>query len=1622
MKTPKRNKALRSILMSALILAALSCMSVFLAVNAAEDTEQPENVSVSDVADEAEETPSEEAVEESTIEVTYDEVVDCKNHLFKPNAQYNGSFRSELLDSELPVYDALYDSMVTNKSNSPVELDTTDLGYTESTVGDIVLSAYAAFSTDHPEVYWISGYGLSYTAYKSGEVTSLKITTNERYSGDYSQLSTVESGIAAAYNAINASRESTSRYDTAKAIHDYICNTMEYDYGAVTTNYGEAHCAAPLFGGGRRGHKFVCEGYANAFKLLCDKFGVPAVHVKGTAVTGGQSGGHSWNYVKLDDNCWYGVDSTWNDGNPVEYTYFAIGSNTFVSGGKTFAEDHIPEDQVMTSNTVYPLVYPPLSEEAYTPGENFDFYGASGADNREICGSAEYVWKYRGGMSAGASVYVSVNGTQIATLSMDDDGFFRYTLDVSGMANGSYTIQAVLHRLGGDDITVSKTFIVMNPDFDFYNWPASDPVISSVYSAQMRQVYGGSSIQCQADIYIDGSFVRTLYCDNNGFFSYDIDPAQFADGAHTIKAVFSNTSGVQIERTKSFTVANPAFEILNKQDSPEVSGTFNIQMKQYNCGGTSDCHVDFYIDEVMTATLNCDANGIFSYAVDTTQLANGSHTLRAVLVTDSGTQLSDSQTFITNNTIPALSLSLDLDSAELAAGQSLKLTASVYPANTTDEIEWTTSDPSIASVKPNGIVTAVGTGEAIITATAGSVSDSCIVTVTAPPVAYPVKINKSALKLVITDNVKAPSATLSAQKPKYIKSVVWYSDDPEVATVDSKGKVTGHKNGTANIYCKFANGETVSEPCVVYVNLFTIHTANLTSLPSCSYINGVYWINYLDTASLNIVESDLSPDAPSDPVIWKSSSAVVTVDANGWLSGTGRKGTVTVTASKGKTLKTSIKVRAYQPTETLALNNYAPSLYVKKSVSLKAYLSKGSDEPVFWSSSNEAVATVGSNGAVKGISQGEATVTAYTKSGLTQTSNVTVRTPATALAWDTLHPGMNARSTVKYAIGVGASKELFAKITAPVNCNDTLTWTTSNKLVVAIDEVLSNGSGVRVVGLKKGAATITAKAGSGKKITYQIVVVPDGAQQIQLTKKNVSLYCGASLQLSAKLLPKGCNDVIIWNSADTSIATVDENGRVTAVAQGDTTITAYSTVTGVEEVASVHVMTKATGLTWDEIPEGLTPRSAIKIALRQNYYTEIGVRITAPENCNDVVTWTNSNPKAFFMEPSEGSDKYVTVLAFGSGTATITAKTGSGKKIAYQFVSVPQPAEALALNRHQVSVYEGATCQLSTTVFPKGCKDVVMWYSSDPAIASVDENGRITAFAQGDVRMIAYSTLSGVSDSVDVHVMSKATGLTWDTVPEGMKPRGTVKYAIRPGEEMDLNVAITAPQDCNDTVSWTNSNKKAVDMQIFQSNDKTVTVSGLAKGTATITARTGSGKKVTYQITVVPVSAESIVLNKHEATLYKGALLQLAAKITPKGCNDVVMWRSADPEIATVDEGGRITAVANGQTEIIAYSAISGAISDTISVRVITKATAIDVDFTDIYFGVGEAFTMAATVTDEDCNDTVTWTSSSKAVATVTPSGDGRTATITALKLGNCTVKVKTGSGKYRNINVSVYK
>ena len=303
---------------------------------------------------------------------------------FKPSAAYETCYGDELCEAERILYNGYVSHFITNDANgsftvsylvdeAPVvrfalpENDDDDI----VEIRDIVLCATAAFTYDYPEAYWVRAisYSIGYCPDDddTGYLAKLNITPSSVYANDYAQRGTVKSGLNSAVAAIKKSRSSEQRYDTVKAIHDYICNNASYDYDAVSGDfytYGAAYTGAPLFGGGTRGKKFVCEGYAKAMKMLCKRFDIPCALVSGNV--GSQSEPHMWNYVQMEDGNWYAVDATWDDQiKKIVYNYFLVGSDTKVSKDEILSQNHVSSGYVMTTRTQDPMAYPSLSSDKY---------------------------------------------------------------------------------------------------------------------------------------------------------------------------------------------------------------------------------------------------------------------------------------------------------------------------------------------------------------------------------------------------------------------------------------------------------------------------------------------------------------------------------------------------------------------------------------------------------------------------------------------------------------------------------------------------------------------------------------------------------------------------------------------------------------------------------------------------------------------------------------------------------------------------------------------------------------------------------------------------------------------------------------------------------------------------------------------------------------------------------------------------------------------------------------------------------------------------------------------------------------------------------------------------------
>lgn len=154
------------------------------------------------------------------------------------------------------------------------------------------------------------------------------------------------------------------------------------------------------------------------------------------------------------------------------------------------------------------------------------------------------------------------------------------------------------------------------------------------------------------------------------------------------------------------------------------------------------------------------------------------------------------------------------------------------------------------------------------------------------------------------------------------------------------------------------------------------------------------------------------------------------------------------------------------------------------------------------------------------------------------------------------------------ALAVGQTQQLTTTISPSNATNKNVTWSSSNSNVAAVD---ANG---KVTAKAEGTANITAKTEDGNKTAVSTVTVVQSipVSEVQVTPSRKTMNAGETLQLTATVLPENAsNKNIIWRNGDTKIATVDVNGKVTAVSPGWTIIYADSAEGKKEGIFVVNV-------------------------------------------------------------------------------------------------------------------------------------------------------------------------------------------------------------------------------------------------------------------------------------------------------------------------------------------------------------------------------------------------------------------------------------------------------------------
>jgi|GEM_PF-1330433 len=477
-----------------------------------------------------------------------------------------------------------------------------------------------------------------------------------------------------------------------------------------------------------------------------------------------------------------------------------------------------------------------------------------------------------------------------------------------------------------------------------------------------------------------------------------------------------------------------------------------------------------------------------------------------------------------------------------------------------------------------------------------------------------------------------------------------------------------------------------------------------------------------------------------------------------------------------------------------------------------------------YSSRNNAVATVNTEGEIMGVSGGSTVIDVLYQDGTATGASINVTT--TPLDPSSVKIEQPASTTIE------TGRELQLKtIFSPAPAQATVTWRSSNTAIAAITE---NGL---VIPRKAGTTTITATTHNGEKALLNITVVepsaaanpgpsesapPPTPTELRLDRSGtVNLDFSETLALNAIVLPVGAQSAIIWESSNTAIVSVSSAGIVTPKKVGTATITATS-YNGKKATVAVKVadLYKPTGVK-------LSRTGTVDLPLDST------IQLTAtllPTGAMGAVTWKSSN--AAIASISDNG----TVTPKKEGTATITATARNGKKATVK-VKVVDPYKPTGVKLNMtgtITLPMDQTLALSVSLIPATARSPIGWKSSSAAVATVS-NGVVTPKKEGTATITAI-TGNGKKATVKVKVVDpyKPTNVSI------VKP-ATIVLSV--GDMMKLDATL-APASARSGLTWKSSSAK------IMSVDSAGNVTALGKGSATITVTTANKKSAKIKLTV----------------------------------------------------------------------------------------------------------------------------------------------------------------------------
>lgn len=317
-------------------------------------------------------------------------------------------------------------------------------------------------------------------------------------------------------------------------------------------------------------------------------------------------------------------------------------------------------------------------------------------------------------------------------------------------------------------------------------------------------------------------------------------------------------------------------------------------------------------------------------------------------------------------------------------------------------------------------------------------------------------------------------------------------------------------------------------------------------------------------------------------------------------------------------------------------------------------------------------------------------------------------------------------------LGIGYSETLKYNLSDEFNSSNII-WTSSNSKIVTVQ----NG---KITAISNGTAIITASI-NGYSTTCKVTVNDSyvAVKGISLNKTSLNILIDTSETIIANINPTNAtNKDVTWTSSNTSVASVDSNGKITAKKIGTTIITA--SINGYSATSIVNVVDKVElkGISLNKTSLNIKEKSSATLNITYN-----------PSNStNKKITWKSSNNSIATVDQSGK------VTAIKAGSATITAVSNDGGFVTTCKVTVEalsKKVTSIELDKKELSIIAGEEANLKVTINPSYAENKnITWESSDKTIATI-KDGVVTA------KKVGVAEIKAISEDGNKEAICKVT-------------------------------------------------------------------------------------------------------------------------------------------------------------------------------------------------------------------------------------------------------------------------